>query len=116
MSGVVPIILTVSAIAVLMATSVLRSVVHRHRERVQGIGGTQDIAMWGLVVAWALLIAAMVTGVIWLAHRSRPNQRSAVGGGLALCLHIGPDRYGATDSGCSAISRSLSSIKQKMTL
>src|SRR5258708_259467 len=103
MSGAVPIILTVAPVAVLMATSVLRSFVHRHRERVHGIGGTQDIAMWGLLVAWALLIAAMVTGVIWLAHHSKPNQRSAVDGGLPPCLHIGPDRSGATDSGCWAI-------------
>ena len=83
-----------------MATSVVRSVVHRHRERVYGIGGTQDIAMWGMLVAWAFLIAAMVTGVIWLSQHSKPNHRSAVDAGLAACLHIGGGCPGATGSGC----------------
>ena len=66
MSGTVPIALTVSAFGVLACTEMVRSVVHRHRERVRGIGGTQDIMMWGMVVAWLFLIAAMVTGGIWL--------------------------------------------------
>ncbi len=56
--------------------------------------------MWGMLVAWAFLIAAMVTGVIWLSQHSKPNHRSAVDAGLAACLHIGGGCPGATGSGC----------------
>jgi len=95
MSGTVPIALTVSACAALVCTEVVRSVVHRHRERVQGIGGTQDIAMWGTIIAWLLLIAAMVTGGIWLSHHSRANKRSALHARWAVCFHINAPWPGA---------------------
>ena len=65
MSYTAAIILTVLGIAVMVGTEILRSVVHRRRERLQGIGGTQDIAMWGTFIGFALFIGAGICGLIW---------------------------------------------------
>ena len=55
--------LVVAAVLCMPVTEVLRSIVHRRRERVHGIGGTQDIAMAGVIV-FALLTAAAIAVVI----------------------------------------------------
>lgn len=57
------------AFTTLIVTEVLRSVVHGIRQRRDGYGGTQDIAMWGTFVAWFFLIAAIACGVVWLFAR-----------------------------------------------
>ena len=54
------IVLATAAALTYPATEVLRSVVHRRRERLYGIGGTQDIAMAGATVMLLLCIAMLV--------------------------------------------------------
>jgi hypothetical protein len=44
---------------------VARSVVHRRRERRDGLGGTQDIFMWGTLAIFAGLLAAAFSGLGW---------------------------------------------------
>lgn len=57
-------ILAVAAVLSMVATEILRAVIHARRKSKDGLGGTQDIAMWGTVVCGLLLVAAVVTGVI----------------------------------------------------
>lgn len=52
------------AIAVLIGTEFLRTLVHRRREYQTGIGGTQDVAMFGVVITVSLLILAAISGVL----------------------------------------------------
>ena len=59
--------LFVAGTAVLVAIEFIRSAVHRHRERRYGIGGTQDVAMWGTFITIALWFCAAACAVIWLA-------------------------------------------------
>ena len=50
---------------VLIAIEVVRSIVHRHREKRYGMGGgTQDIAMWGSFIACLLLVLGAISGVL----------------------------------------------------
>ncbi len=69
MWGTAAVVLVIAAILELIAVEVLRSVIHRRRERRDGIGSTQDIAMWGMFVGWAIIIGAVICGVIWLLSR-----------------------------------------------
>ncbi len=50
----------------LVATEVLRSIVDRKRRERDGLGGTQDIAICGMVIGWLCVLAAIVCGVGWL--------------------------------------------------
>jgi hypothetical protein len=54
-------ILIVLGIATMIGTEIFRSVVHRRRERLDGLGGTQDIAIWGTLIGWACFIAAFIS-------------------------------------------------------
>jgi hypothetical protein len=47
MTGKASIILIAMGVATMIGTEIVRSVVHRRRERRDGLGGTQDIAIWG---------------------------------------------------------------------
>ena len=58
-------ILTALGIVVIVGMEVLRPIVHRRRERTQGIGGTQDIAMWGTFLALAFFIGAGICLLLW---------------------------------------------------
>ncbi len=58
-------ILTALGIAVILGMEILRPIVHRRRERTQGIGGTQDIAMWGTFLALAFFIGAGICLLLW---------------------------------------------------
>jgi hypothetical protein len=69
MWGTAVIVLVVAAILELIAVEILRSVIHRRRERRDGIGGTQDIAMWGTLIGWLLIIGAGTCGMIWILNR-----------------------------------------------
>ena len=42
-----------------VALEVLRAIIHRRRERRNGLGGTQDIAMWGTLVMFLWIIASL---------------------------------------------------------
>jgi hypothetical protein len=48
-----------------LVTEVLRAVIHRRRERRDGLGGTQDIAMWGTLAGFACLLGAAISGLGW---------------------------------------------------
>lgn len=50
----------------LIITEVLRSVVDRKRLERDGLGGTQDIAIGGMIVGWLFAIAAIICGLGWL--------------------------------------------------
>ena len=56
--------LAVAAVVAMIVTEILRSIVHARRKSKDGLGGTQDIAMWGTLVCGLLLLAAIVCGVI----------------------------------------------------
>ena len=57
-------ILVFIAIGVMILTEVLRSVMHARRKSKDGLGGTQDIAMWGVLICLLLLILAAVCLVL----------------------------------------------------
>lgn len=57
---------TIGALASVLATELLRSLVHRHRVRTGGVGGTQDIAMIGTLSTFAFFLGAIISGVIRL--------------------------------------------------
>ena len=64
------IIFAVCWIGSIFATSILRGIIDKRRERTRGIGGTQDIAMWGTLFGLASMIGALVCTGMWLAtHR-----------------------------------------------
>ena len=65
MSGTAAIVLSALGIAVMFGTEIIRSIVHRRRERLQGIGGTQDIAMWGTFIGLACFVGAAICGLVW---------------------------------------------------
>jgi hypothetical protein len=46
-----------------LVTEVLRAVIHRRRKRRDGLGGTQDVAMWGALAMFVCLLAAAITGL-----------------------------------------------------
>jgi hypothetical protein len=50
---------------VIIGTDFVRGIVHHRRERIRGIGGTQDIAMWGTLITFACYIAAGICGLLW---------------------------------------------------
>jgi hypothetical protein len=50
----------------LVVTEVLRSIVDRKRRERDGLGGTQDIAICGMVFGWICVVAAIVCGAGWL--------------------------------------------------
>ena len=64
--GIATAILIFTAIFEMISVEVLRSIVHRRRKRRDGLGGTQDIAMWGTLIGWVLIMAALVCAAIWL--------------------------------------------------
>ena len=53
-------ILVFVAIGVMILTEVLRSMIHARRKSQDGLGGTQDIAMWAMIICWVLLIVAAI--------------------------------------------------------
>lgn len=58
-----------AGIATLIITEVIRSFVDHHRVRVYGCGGTQDIALWGLLVTGIFELGAVISGSLWLWYR-----------------------------------------------
>jgi hypothetical protein len=50
----------------LVITEILRSVVDRKRLERDGLGGTQDIAIGGMIAGWLFAIAATICGLGWL--------------------------------------------------
>jgi hypothetical protein len=50
----------------LVATELLRSIVDRKRRERDGLGGTQDIAICGMVIGWLCVLGAIVCGAGWL--------------------------------------------------
>ncbi|HEY6228521.1 MAG TPA: hypothetical protein VI282_15490 [Verrucomicrobiae bacterium] len=58
------IILIALGVATMIGTEIVRSVVHRRREQRDGVGGTQDIAMWGTFIGVACFIGAGICGLL----------------------------------------------------
>ena len=54
------IVLGILAAAAHLATHFMRNVMNTRRERARGYGGTQDIAMLGLLVTILMLIASLI--------------------------------------------------------
>src|SRR5262249_60277886 len=50
-------------------TDLLRAVVHRRRERADGLGGTQDIALWGTMAGGLCLLGFLICLGFYLATR-----------------------------------------------
>jgi hypothetical protein len=50
----------------LVATELLRSIVDHKRRQRDGLGGTQDIAICGMVTGWLCVLGAIVCGAGWL--------------------------------------------------
>ena len=55
-----------AALLSLIGTAILRSVIHGHRAKKDGLGGTQDIAMRGTMIVWLFLLVAGVSALLWL--------------------------------------------------
>jgi hypothetical protein len=62
-------ILVAAAVLSVVLMEVLRSVVHARRKSKDGLGGTQDIAMWGTLIGYLLLLGAGICGLVWLFTR-----------------------------------------------
>ena len=60
------VIFVVLGILSLVVTEVLRSIVDRKRRNRDGLGGTQDIAFWGMMIGWLCVLSAIVCGAGWL--------------------------------------------------
>ncbi|MFG0295455.1 MAG: hypothetical protein ACF8PG_06065 [Maioricimonas sp. JB045] len=61
------IVTTATVMMIMVVTEILRSIVDRRRRERDGIGGTQDIALWGTLLSWLCLItAAGWSAVAWL--------------------------------------------------
>ena len=58
-------ILAAAGVAVVIGTEILRSIIHRRRERRDGFGGTQDIAMWGTFISLACFLGAGLCALFW---------------------------------------------------
>lgn len=67
--GVATVILVVAGILEQILVEVLRSVVDRRRRDRDGIGGTQDIAIIGMLAGWLLVIGALTCGLFWFIER-----------------------------------------------
>ena len=52
------------AVAALVTTEILREALNRRRVREHGIGGTQDIAIIGVLIATAFLLGALTCFVV----------------------------------------------------
>jgi hypothetical protein len=73
MAGKLCMIFSALGVAVIVGTEVVRSVVHRRRERIHGPGGgTQDILLWGMFFTMAWFIAAGVCGLLWIFDHGDP--------------------------------------------
>ncbi|MCS6865863.1 MAG: hypothetical protein RMJ56_03320 [Gemmataceae bacterium] len=48
---------------------VLRMIVHHRRAQRDGLGGTQDVAMWGTFALWGGIVLAVGLWGVWLALR-----------------------------------------------
>jgi hypothetical protein len=55
-----------------ITTGVLRRVAHERREQRDGLGGTQDIAMWGTLVMFLWLVATLTCLVLALDRGELP--------------------------------------------
>jgi hypothetical protein len=69
MWGIAAIMLAAGWIGSIFVTAILRRVVHERRERARGIGGTQDIAMWGTLIGLACMIGFVICYGMWLSGR-----------------------------------------------
>jgi hypothetical protein len=69
MTGKASIVLIAMGVATMIGTEIVRSVVHRRRERRDGIGGTQDIALWGTFIGLACFVGAGICGLLWRLQR-----------------------------------------------
>lgn len=49
----------------LIGTELLRGAVDKHRTRTQGMGGTQDVLLIGMIVGWSFIFAAVGFGIKW---------------------------------------------------
>ena len=61
-------ILAIAAVSNLIGTEILRSVIHDSVRKKTDLVAlkTQDIAMWGTMIGWLLLVATGVSGLLWL--------------------------------------------------
>lgn len=62
---VAAIVFTAAFVAGSVVTEITRSIVHPRRERQNGLGGTQDIAMWGTLISLACGVMAAVCWCVW---------------------------------------------------
>lgn len=53
----------------IIITEIVRSVVDRRRVLRDGIGGTQDVAIWGCLVLAIFNLGALVCLILWLVTR-----------------------------------------------
>ena len=62
-------VFALAALATPIVIEVVRSIVHRRRAQRDGLGGTQDIALWGSLVGFLLVAVTIVCGIAWLVTR-----------------------------------------------
>ena len=64
--GALTVFFVIAAVMDLFGLEIIRSVVDRRRRERDGIGGTQDIAIWGMLIGWIFIFAALFSGAMWL--------------------------------------------------
>ena len=67
--GIATVAFIVAAGVALVVTEIIRSIVDRKRKEKNGVGGTQDIAIWGVLIGYLLMLGALVCGSFWLFNR-----------------------------------------------
>ncbi len=67
--GAATVFFVIAAVAAVIGLDVVRSIVDRRRVERDGIGGTQDIAIRGVLIGWVLIFCALVCGTFWLLNR-----------------------------------------------
>lgn len=58
-----------AGLASIIITEIVRSVVDRRRVLRDGIGGTQDVAIWGRLVLAIFNLGALVCLILWFVTR-----------------------------------------------
>ena len=62
-------LLVAAAVFCMICMEFVRSFVHKRREQQTGLGGTQDIALWGTLAGLVCMIAAAVCFGMWFSQR-----------------------------------------------
>lgn len=67
--GAITVFFVVAAGVDMIGLEIVRSIVDRRQKERDGLGGTQDIAIWGVLIGYVFIVAAFISGMFWLWNR-----------------------------------------------